>query len=187
MNWHWQYLIPPLLTILNVDWILMPIIQGRGVTGWLLFAIVSALAVAELFCWLHWAIWFRSVALVEFAQKAARVAEVQEAIALGKEIRYDLKETGMWEKNKEKVIDYCFATFKKATNENNRFIRWVKRGGGLGLLILGIFPEPGTRTLGAICCGVMGWKKGIYPLAIGNIMRVGYMVGLWHLVFKLFS
>lgn len=187
MKWHWQYLVPILLTILNVDLILMPMIKGWGMRGWLLFSVVSVLAVIELFCWFFWARWFRQVALVEFAKRAVEKKEVQDAIALGKEIHNDLKRAGIWESIKEKAMDFGFNTFQKATDENSRFVKWLKRIGGFGLWILGISPEPGTRTFGAICCGATGWKTGIFPLAVGNVMRVGYMLGVWHAIFRFFE
>lgn len=187
MHWHWQYLVPPALAFLSVDWILMPAIQARGVTGWYLFILTSILAIAELFCWLYWAKWFRSVALVEFAKKAAKTKEIQEAIALGKEIRNEMKSKEIWTRAKNKVVDYSFGLFQKVTDENNRFVKWLKRGGAITMFLFGINPEPGTRTIGAIFCGTTGWKNGIYPLAVGNVARVAYMVGLWHIIFKFFN
>lgn len=187
MKWHWQYIVPPLLFILNVDWTLMPIIQSWGLKGWSLFIVSSILAVTELICWYRFWEWFRKVSVPEFASRAKENKKVQETIALGKEIHGDLKKAGLWDKIKTKILGFCFNTYEKATDENNKLMAWIKRGGNVTMIGLGISPEPGTRTFGAVVCGVTGWKNGLYPLAIGNIMRIAYMVGLWHIIFLLFK
>ena len=186
MLWHWQYLVPPLILILNVDWVLMPIIKGWGIDSLTLFIGTSILAVTELICCYWFWKWFRKTSLVEFAHRAKKRKEVQEAIALGKEIEFDLKMAGLLDEIKAKILNYIFNSYEKATDENNRLMRWTKRSGTGAMIILGVSPEPGTRTFGAIVCGVTGWKKGLYPLALGNILRVAYMVGLWQVIFSLF-
>lgn len=179
MKWHWQYAGVIALYILNVDWIIMPKLKFWGLGGWWLFVVTSILAVLELyFGYLFWD-WFRRVAV--------QSEMVQGAIEVGAEINWELKKTGFWHKFKDKPIAYFFVTFKKATDENSRFMKWLKRGGNLGMFICGINPEPGTRTIGAIFCGTTGWKNGLYPLALGNIFRVAYMVGLWEAIFKIFD
>lgn len=186
MRWHWQYLVPPLILILNVDWVLLPLIKSYGVGGWTLFVGTSILAVTELICWYWFWKWFRKTSLIEFAHRAKKGEEIQKAIALGREIEFDLKMAGLWDEIKAKILNYIFNSYKKATDENNRLMRCIKRGGAGAMIILGVSPEPGTRTFGAIVCGVTGWKNGLYPLAIGNILRVAYMVGLWQVIFSLF-
>lgn len=187
MRWHWQYGGAIALYILNVDWILMPKLKWLGLNGWLLFAVTSILAVLELYLgYLFWD-WFRRVAVKEFAKRAAQSDMVQEAIEMGAEIKNDLTEAGLWDKFKSRVINFLFNAYHQATDENHRFMKWLKRGGGMGMFLFGINPEPGTRTFGAIFCGTTGWKNGLYPLAMGNILRVAYMVGVWDIIFRLFK
>lgn len=187
MRWHWQYLVPPLLIALNVDWILMPLIKGTGANGWLLFEITSVLAVSEIVCWYHFWKWFRKIAVPEFARRATKNKDVREAIELGKEIKFDLRMAGLWDEIKTKVIRYSFKIYEKTTDENNRFMKWIKGSGAIAMIILGVSPEPGTRTFGAMFCGITGLKNGLYPLAIGNILRVAYMLGIWQVVFSFFK
>jgi len=185
VKWHWQYAGAIALYALNVDWIIMPKLKLLGLAGWWLFTITSILAVLELYLgYLFWN-WFRRIAVQEFARHAAQSEVVQEAIEMGSEIKKDLKKADLWDKIKNRIINYFFTTFKKSTDENSRFMKWLKRGGSIGMFICGINPEPGTRTIGAIFCGTTGWRRGLYPLALGNILRVAYMVGLWDILFKI--
>lgn len=187
MHWHWHYAGAVALYALNVDWIIMPKLKFIGLGGWWLFLVTSVLAVLELYLgYLFWD-WFRRVAVVEFAKRAAQSNVVQEAIEVSVEIKKELKKADVWDEVKNKIITYFFTTFKKATDESSRFMKWLKRGGNIGMFICGINPEPGTRTIGAIFCGTAGWKNGLYPLALGNILRVAYMVGIWDIIFRIFK
>ena len=187
MRWHWQYAGAVALYAFNVDWIIMQTLKLLGLGGWNLFVVTSVLSVLELFCgYLFWE-WFRYIAIQEFASSATQSGVVQEAIGMGKEIRDELKKADLWDKIKGRVINFLFDTYKQAANPDNRFMRWFKRSGNIGMFACGINPEPGTRTIGAIFCGTAGWKKGLYPLAIGNTLRVAYMVGIWDVIFKLFK
>lgn len=187
IRWHWQYAGAIALYVLNVDWIIMPKLKFWGLSGWLLFVVTSVLAVLELYLgYLFWD-WFRRVSVPELAKHAAQSEMVQEAIEMSKEIQKELKKVGLWEKLKTRIINFLFNTYKKATDHNNRFMKWLKRGGNIGMFAFGINPEPGTRTFGAIFCGTTSWRNGLYPLALGNIFRVAYMVGLWEVIFRIFK
>jgi len=187
MRWHWQYGGAIALYVLNVDWIIMPKLKLHSLEGWWLFGVTSVLAVLELYLgYLFWD-WFRRVAVKEFAKRAAQSDMVQEAIEVGVEIKNDLQEAALWNKFKNRIITFLFNTYRQATDENNRFMKWMKRGGAVGMFLCGINPEPGSRSAGAIFCGTACWKNGLYPLAIGNVLRVAYMVGIWDVIFKLFK
>lgn len=185
MRWHWQYLTPFILLFLGVDWAFMPMIKSYGVNNWVLFSFTSILSIVELVCWYLFWKWFRKVPVLEFANRVVETKKIQEGIELGKKIQATLKKAGLWEKIKTMILDYIFNTYRWATSENNRFMKWAKRGGSFGMVGLGACPEPGTRIFGTVFCGTTGWQKGLYLLAIGDIMRVGIMVGIWHVIFSL--
>ncbi len=188
MKWHWQYLIPLILTVSNVDWILMPIIRLAGINGWRLFIVISVLEIFELLLWYWFWEWFRKVAvLIEFKQYAKNDKRIQDAIKLGEEIQAELKKTGILDKTKDKVMSFFFNTLCKYTDENNRFIKRVKRGRNIAMLLLGLDPYPGGRTFGIIFCGSAGWKNGLYPLAIGNTLRVAYTIGIFNYIISIFK
>lgn len=187
MKWHWQYFGAAILYILNVDWVIMPKLKFLGLGGLQFFVVTSILAVLELcFGYLFWD-WFRRIAVPELAKRAIQSEVAREAIEVGMEIKKELKELELWDKLKNKVIIFLFNSYKKATDPKRRLMKWLKRGGNIGMFALGANPEPGTRMIGTIFCGTSGWKGGLYPLALGNIFRVAYMVGLWETMFRFFK
>ncbi len=188
MKWHWQYIIPITLIISNVDWILMPTIRLLGINGWRLFIIISVLEILEMIVWYFFWKWFKRVTvLVEFKEYAKSDSRVKDAIKLEEEIRAELKETGILDKTKDKIISFFFNTLSKYTDDNNRFIKKVKRGRNIAMLLLGLDPYPGGRTFGTIFCGSTGWKNGLYSLAVGNTLRVAYTIGIMNYLISLFQ
>lgn len=55
----------------------------------------------------------------------------------------------------------------------------VKLGGMVAMFALGIWPLPSTRAIGAVVCSAKGFRPGLHVLAIGNVIRIGYLLGLW--------
>lgn len=187
MKWHWQYTAPPLLVGLSVDWVLMPLIRFLGIKGWEFFVIIAILATIELPAWFLFWRWFCRVPVIEFAKIAAEKNYVKEAVKLGKEIEAELKIAGIWEKIKNKIINYLFNTFRKATDENNKFVKMIKSGRHWAMFFLGAEPYSGGRVFGVILCGSADWKNGLYSLAAGNLIRVAYTIGIFNYVISLFQ
>ncbi len=179
MRWHWQYLGVLVLAIFNIDLVLIPILKKLGVSGMNLFWIGSFWATIELLCRYWFWIWFRKVVIPETAsQKIAESEYLQEGIELGTELKSHLQQHGYL----QKLENYFIKTYSKATDENNRIVKWIRRGGHTAMLLLGIDPYPGGRTIGVIFCGIFGWRKHLYALAIGNIIHIAYIVGAWNMI-----
>lgn len=190
-KWHWQYLIGILLaTILNVDASVVPTLKWIGVAGWQLFLMVVLLSSFELPVWLWFWSWFgREVVAKDFLNAVKSNGHVQEGIGLCREMKAELKENGLL----DRLRDYLLKTFLRAVDENSRVFRWIKRGGYVAMLGLGLEPYPFGRTIGVIFCGMarckksFPWKKYFCALMLGNILRVIYVVGLWNAVFSFCS
>ncbi|MDO8495394.1 MAG: hypothetical protein Q7S32_02605 [bacterium] len=180
-SWRWQYIIPIISIFANIDFVVLPLIRSLGVGGLNLFLVVLPLALIELYAWYWFWDWFRKVAVPEMvAKKIAQDERVQEAISLGKEIKIELKQSGRL----QQIVEYFFRTFSSATDENSRLFKKIRRGGHVVMFLMGAEPWPGGRTVGVIFCGATGWKRGFYTLALGNVVHVAYVVGLWNLIFS---
>src|SRR3989344_9482730 len=116
MKWHRQYLIAITLAVLNVDWVLMPIIRLTGIAGLWFFIIIGILGTIELYIWFWFWKWFRVNPLKELALKAKGDRRVQEAIFIGEDIQSDLKKAEVWDDIKYKVKNYLYNTFQKTTD-----------------------------------------------------------------------
>jgi len=182
-KWHKEYLFYLFLLILNVDFVIVPFLQRHGFSGITLFLITVFFSLGELCGWFWFWSWFRRKAVPEIiAYQIARDQRIQEAIKLGKEVKKELEEKGLL----ERILEYFFRTFNKATDQNSKTFKKIKAGGHIAMFILGAEPWPGGRTIGVIFCGSTGWRRGLYTLMIGNIFHVAYVIGFWGLIFSLF-
>lgn len=172
-HWHWQYTAAIILILLNVDFILVPILRKMEFSGLPLFAIASIFGTVELICWFQFWSWFRKLII--------QSGQIQEGINLGKEIKKELQKSGYL----DHAIDYFVKTFSWATRKENGIFKLIKAGGYLSMFVAGILPEPGSRTTAVVFCATLGWKKGLLSLILGNILHMAYIVGGWEFIFRL--
>lgn len=180
MRWHWQYLIGILIFILNVDLVLVPLLKFKfGINGWSLFWIILILANMEMYGWYWFWGWWKHGVFSNFFAKRLQDKRVQEVLELGKDIRHTLTLTGQWQKAK----DFFFNVFAWATDDGNRFLKRIKRGGYPVLFFMAVEPLPGGRTVGVVFCGMINWRGGLLALMLGNAVHVGWVVGLVNWIF----
>ena len=183
MRWHWQYPVFLLSVGLNVDW-LIPILLRRDLSRWQVFFVASLIGTVEIFIWYQFWKFFRKMVVPELIQKLARNKHVKEAIELGRNIHWRLKEVGLW----DKIIYFLYRKYRWFADDNNPTVRRIKRWGYPAMLMLGVEPFVwGGRVTGVIFCAPISWRRGLYTLAVGNIIRIAYMIGLWSFVFHLFK
>lgn len=77
--------------------------------------------------------------------------------------------------------------FLPKANGSNRIERWSKRWGKMTVFILGAMPEPSMRAAGLVMCRSLEVSRGLLLLAIGNVIHIFAVVGLWKLFFSIFS
>ena len=184
MKWHWQYLTPLLMIASSMDMVIMPVLESFEISGWRLFWITSLVSTAKLYIWYFFWKWFRKMAIPELVRhKLLQSGDIQEGLALGKEIERKLRGEGL----AERIAEYCHYLYKKYTDEDSKLVKRIKRGGHLGMLMLGVLPNSIFRAAGVTCCATFGWHRGMYSLLIGNIGHIAYMVGVWDLIFSFFK
>jgi len=171
----WPFLPSIIVMFLNIDFVVIPFLKNKGLNIWELFFISSFLATLELGYW-YW-FWGWLIKTIK------TVGPIKDSIAFGKEIGRDLKRQGLLERIKE----FFLKKYSWATDHNNRVLKWIRRGGHISLILAGVMPEPGTRTIGVIFCRTLKSKLGFVSLSFGNVLHIGYMVGLWEFIFRLFK
>ncbi len=163
----WPIIPAVIITLFNIDWVVIPLLRSLGISIFKLLGIVYILSTVELKFWF----WFWSWV----AQILFQTRKVRESIEFGKEIGMELKEKGY----ADHVKDFLFKIIEGALDEKNKIVRFIKWGGSLSLIMIGASPESGSRVVGIIVCKMFGWKKGFYPLALGNLIHVTYMIVGW--------
>jgi hypothetical protein len=172
-KWHWQYAGAFLLFLLNVDLVLVPLFRKAGIQGLLLFALASFLGTVGLICWFLFWSWFGKLVI--------QSRQVQEGINLGREIEKELRKSGL----RDRIMDFLFRTFAWATKKDNKIFKLLKAGGYFLMFAAGTIPEPGTRTASVIFCATSNSKRGLFFLALGDILHMAYIVGGWEFIFQL--
>ncbi|MBI2676632.1 MAG: hypothetical protein HYX21_01585 [Candidatus Yanofskybacteria bacterium] len=173
---HWQFKGALVLAALNVD-VWCPVLRWLGVGPWKIFFVLLPTALVGMLGWWAFWHWFRRKAIPEIIEENAKM---QEAIKLGKKTHQVLKISGQWN-----LIVKFAKSFSKATDPNNRLIKWVKRYGHLAVFGLGAEPLPALRTLCLIFCDSIGWRGGIYTLIFSDILHVAVIVWGWNKIFSL--
>lgn len=171
----WPFMAAIAVALLNIDFVVVPSLLRGGFSGFRLFLLAGFLSTAELVFWY----WFWGWLI----KKVIRAKDVRESIDFGKQIGSELKKEGYI----ERVKMFFVQKFYWAINRKNRIAKMVKTGGAFSMILIGAFPEPGTRIIGIVFCRTTRWKKGFYFLAIGNILHLSYIVGGWSSIFSLFQ
>lgn len=179
---HWQYLIPIALLICQVDLIIIPTLQTNGFSFWETYFIAMPLSTVELLVQYYFFNWFRNeVVLKVLKKKASQDGLIKEGVELVR--RVQSQPYGM----SGHIRNYCFKVYASATDPNNKTIKRIKNGGYGVMLMLGIEPLTGGRLLGVIQCGAIGWWAGLYPLIIGNALRMLGIVKIWVYILSLWN
>ena len=169
------FLLLPLVLILNIDFVVIPALTRKeGSSGFDVFALASILATFELIYWY----WFWGRIGRFFVERKT----IQEDLEFSKTIGRELKKQGFV----DKVVNYFTLKYEKLINKKSRISKFIKGGGCTSMFLAGAWPEPGGRTLGVISCNIFKSRSGFYALAVGNIVKVAYVVWGWNFIFGLF-
>lgn len=179
--WRWQYLIPPSWFFFHVDWVIIPALNRNGFSFWKTYLIAIVIGTIELFVQYYFFNWFREeVVLKTLKKKASEDGLIKEGVELVQQIR--IQPYGI----SNHIRNYCFKVYTSATNPENKTVKKIKKGGYGIMFVLGIEPLTGGRLFGVIQCGAIGWRNGLYPLIVGNALRMlgivkiwGYILSLW--------
>lgn len=197
---YWPLLIIVVETVLNTDWVITPVLMKRGIffdlalfsINWDLSWILPELSHFGVFVWIsiisvptslgwYWLWRWIGGLIVETAKEREAV---QEAIGLWAKIIAALKRGGIIELAKEWFI----STFKWATDDNNRWLNYLRRGGYTALFIISALPVSGGRLVATIFCLSADPIKGLTLLILGETLKNIFIIyGFWNLIFWLFS
>ena len=167
----WPLIPAILVTYLNIDWVVTPYLIKRGVPLSELLPVEYILSTLELIFWF----WFWSWVWNLFIKALIHTRIGQEDILLAKNFWETLKEKGVFACAK----DFLFKMIDGALDEKNLIIRFIKWGGVFSLILIGASPESGSRVIGIIFCKMFRWKNGFYPLVLGNLIHITYIVLGW--------
>lgn len=196
---YWPFLVAVILTALNVDGVVIPTLRLRwlSVIGFKivdLSHIIPELSLLQIFIcvvvvsiagnvgW-YWFWGWLGKLIFELVKKQKAV---QEGIELGKEIQSAiqpvLKKRGLVNWAKKYLTEY----FNWLTDEDNKYLKILKRGGYIAVFCMSASPEPGGRVAATIFSRTFDSKKGLVSLLLGDTFKNFYMVfGFWNLVLRL--
>ena len=197
---YWPLLIMVAEVILNTDWVITPMLIKRGVffnfpifpINWDLSWFIPKLTYFEVFLWVsiisiptslgwYWLWGWLGILIIETAKEKEAV---QEAVTLWKKIVLVLEKGDILELAK----DWFVSTFTWATDDNNRWLKYLRRGGYTALFIVSALPISGGRLVATIFCRSTDPKKGLTLMILGETVKNAIMVyGFWNLIFWLFS
>lgn len=202
LRWYnyWPLFVIAVEVILNTDLVVTPILIKRGIffnfplfpISWDLSWLIPQLSNFAVFLWIDiisvptslgwywlWG-WIGKVIVKTAKEKEA----VKEALSLYRKILLSLKRGGLIELIKEWFVD----TFNWATDNNNRWLKYLRRGGYVALFIISALPVSGGRLVATIFCRSIDSRKGLVVLILGETLKNAFMVyGFWNLVFWIFS
>jgi len=196
---YWPLLVAMIVAIINVDGVVIPSLHLR----WLsilslkvvdLSYIIPELSLLQIFIcvvmisvpgnifW-YWLWGWLGKLIFELIKKQKTV---QEGIELGKEIESAIHPVLKKKRFVDRTKEYLTETFKWATDEDNKYLKRLKRGGYATLFLMSASPEPGGRVVATIFSRSFDSKKGLVSLILGDTFKNFYMVfGFWNLVFRL--
>lgn len=197
---YWPLLLIAIETILNTDWVITPILMKRGLffdipfipiswdLTWLIpelgnfkvFLIICMISVPTTLAWYWLWGWMARVILETAKEKES----VKEALSLVMSMIEALKRGGLI----ELVKDWFISTFNWATDNDNRWLKYLRRGGYTALFVVSALPVSGARLVATIFCRSVNSRKGMVILIAGESVKNALIVyGFWNLIFWLFS
>jgi len=196
---YWPFLIAAIFGILNVDGVVIPSLSSRyfSILGFQIFdltSVIPELSLLGIFLItivisipgnLFW-YWFWGWLGKFIFELTKKQKSVQEGIELGKEIELAIQPLLKRRGFIGRINDYLTETFKWATDENNKFLKRLKKGGYASVFLMAASPEPGGRVAATIFSRTFNSKKGLVSLILGDTLKNAYMVfGFWNLVLRL--
>lgn len=161
INWDLSWLIPQLSYFEVFVWI--SIISVPTTLGW------------------YWLWGWLGRLILETAKKRETV---QEAMSLWKKILSALEQGNLL----GLIEDWFISSFNWATDNNNWWLKYLRRGGYTALFIVSALPVSGGRLVATIFCRTADPVKGLTLLIFGETIKNAFMVyGFWNLVFWIFS
>lgn len=197
---YWPVLIIAIEIILNTDWVVTPILIKRGVffnfpifpiswdlsqlipelSNFQVFVLISFVSIATSLGW-YWLWGWLARIIIETAKEKE---SVQEAMTLWNKVVLVLKRGGLI----ELVKKWFISTFNWATNNDNWWLKYLKRGGFMALVVVSAIPVSGGRLVATIFCRSINSKKGLWFMILGETIKNAFIVyGFWNLVFWIFS
>ncbi len=198
LKWYnyWPLLVIAVEILLNTDYVVVPILMKRGIFfnfpifsfNWDLRWLLPELSNFEVFIWISlisiptslgwywlWG-WIGKVIIKTAKEKEA----VKEAVSLYRKIALALKRGGFVELTK----DWFVETFNWASSDDNRYLKYLKRGGYLALVIVSAIPISGGRLVATIFCRSINSRKGLWFMIMGETIKNAFIVyGFWNLIF----
>lgn len=162
---------------------------------WSIFLIsetISLLLLAYSYWFLGWIGGLSVYIAKNLAEKAEKEKLVQEAIEIGKEIGEKIEKEIETQLVRRKgltskqfiswVQSEVITWYNKMFDQDHRFWKLLKRGGGIAFIVLAVSPEPFARTVAMITCRSINNKKYLVVLIICDIAKTAYMVLGWHVI-----
>lgn len=197
---YWPFLIIVVEIVFNIDWIITPILIKRGMffnfpifpIHWDLSWLIPKLSYFEVFIWIsslsvpttlgwYWLWGWLGDLIVETAKTKEAFLE---AVTIWKKIIIALERGDIL----ELVRDWFVDTFNWATDNNNKWLKYLRRGGYTALFIISALPVSGGRLVATIFCRSIDTKKGLTILILGETLKNAIMVyGFWNLIFWMLS
>lgn len=165
----------PIILILNIDLVIFFSTKYNFLVGKDLFFFAAALGTLEL---IYWFFFYKK--LVKFL---ANKKSIQEDRNFLEKLWTDLKIDGY----ADLVINYFSNKYNSFMNRDNWLVKGLKGGSYAIIFFAGAEPAPAGRLIGVAFCGMTGWKKGLYILVIGNILKTAYTVMGWKFIFSFFN
>ncbi len=203
---YWPFLVAVIIGTLNIDAVVIPSLNIRwlSILGFKIvnlsniipelslfriFIITVLVSVPGNIFWFWFWGWLGKL-ILELIKKQKDVQEgiklVEEGIELGKEIEPEIQQV----LNRRGFIDwakeYLTEKIKWATDEDNKYLKRLKKGGYVVLFLMSASPEPGGRVVATIFSRTFDSKKGLISLIFGDTFKNFYMVfGFWNFVLRL--
>ena len=196
---YWPFLVALIVSIINVDGVVIPSLNLRhfSVFGFNIFDlshIIPELSLLQIFLLtvavsvpgnIFW-YWFWGWLCKFIFGLVKGQKSVKEGIELGKEIEFAIKPVLKKKGLVDRVKEYLAETFNWATDENNKLLKRLKRGGYATIFFMSATPEPGGRVVATIFSRTFDSKRGLISLILGDTFKNFYMVfGFWNLLLRL--
>lgn len=165
----------PAILILNIDLVIFFSTKYNFLVGKDLFFFASTLGTLELIYW-----YFFYKKLVGFLSSRKSIKEDKNFLEM---IWMNLKMDGY----ADMVMNYFSNKYNSFMNKDNWLVKGLKGGSYIIIFIAGAEPAPAGRLIGVAFCGTTGWKKGLYILIVGNILKIAYTVLGWKFIFSFFN
>jgi|SRR3989344_1774819 len=141
------------------------------------FVIATVLSIAFTIYFYWFLGWFFREYSKSLATRLADKEPIKEGLQLWKQLPREIR---------RRVKNYCTSLHDWATNEDNKVVRRLRRGGYPAIFFLSMIPEPGLRTGTTIFARSLGTKTALVMVILGETAKNAVVLGLWNLVFWIF-